>query len=51
MEASEKKRRRSSCHSSCYSSNWLPTRRVMASSLGKMPTTLVRRYSFGEDFV
>ena len=43
MVASEKKRRRSSCHSSCCSSSWLPTRRMIAASLGKMPTTLVRR--------
>ena len=43
MVASEKKRRRSSCHSSCCSSSWLPTNRTIAASLGKMPTTLVRR--------
>jgi hypothetical protein len=44
------KRRRSSCHSSCCSSSWLPTSRVIAASLGKMPTTLVRRLmgSFAE---
>jgi hypothetical protein len=43
MVASEKKRRRSSCHSSGCSSSWLTTRRVIAASLGKMPTTFVRR--------
>ncbi len=42
MVASEKKRRRSSCHSSCCYCNWLPTNRTIAASLGKMPTTLVR---------
>ena len=43
MVASEKKRRRTSCHSCCYSCNWLPTSRTIAASLGKMPTTLVWR--------
>ena len=43
MVASEKKGRRSSCHSSCWSGSWLPTNRTIAASLGKMPTTLVRR--------
>lgn len=42
MLASEKKRLRSSCHSSCCSSSWLPTNLMIEVSLGKMPT-LVRR--------
>jgi hypothetical protein len=42
MVASEKTRRHSNCHSSCCSSSWLPTSRVMAASFGKIPTTLVR---------
>jgi hypothetical protein len=39
---------RFSCHSSCCSSSWLPTNRTIAASLGKMPTTLVRRFITGQ---
>jgi hypothetical protein len=43
MLSAENMRRPSSCQCSCCSSNTAPTRRVMAASLGKMPTTRVRR--------
>jgi hypothetical protein len=41
--SAENMRRPSSCQCSCCSSNTAPTRRRIAGSLRKMPTTLVRR--------
>ena len=43
MLSAENMRRPSSCQCSCCSSNTAPTRRMIEASLGKMPTTLVRR--------
>jgi len=43
MLSAENIRRPSSCQCSSCSSSTAPTRRVIAASLGKMPTTRVRR--------
>ena len=51
MLSAETMQRPSSCQCSCCSSSTVPTRRVIAASLGQIPTTRERRYSFGEDFV
>ena len=42
MVASEKKRLRSSCHSSCCSKRWLLTKPTFETTTGKIQTTLVR---------
>jgi hypothetical protein len=43
MLSAEYMRRPSSCQCSCCSRSTAPTKRMIAGSLGKMPTTLVRR--------
>ena len=43
MLSAENMRRPSSCQCSCCSSSTAPTRRVIEASLGKIPTTRVRR--------
>ena len=49
MLSAETMRQPSSCQRSSCSRSTAPTRRVIAALLGKMPSTRMRRYSFGED--